>query len=144
MNSLRGAFRTLQVVQYTTSTYTTYLGTYSGSTLTGAITPQSSTSKILVQAFVNGCVRGAESAANALNLQLTRAGTQILEVKDWGLTSTTLLQVGTVNMSYLDSPATTSSTTYTINGKNSAGAITTVGTQFGTTTSTLILTEISA
>ena len=97
-----------------------------------------------MQAFINGTVRGAESAANALSLQLTRAGTQILEVQNWGLTSTTLLQVGTINMSYLDSPATTSSTTYAVNGKNAGGAITTVGVQFGSTTSTLILTEISA
>jgi hypothetical protein len=144
VNNLRGAFRTLQVVQYTTNTYTTFLGTYGASTITGAITPQSATSKILVQVFVNGCVRGAESAANALNLQLTRGSTQIEEVQNWGLTNTTLLQIGTVTMNYLDSPATTSSTTYAVNGKNSAGAITTVGVQFGSTTSTLILTEISA
>jgi hypothetical protein len=144
LNDMRGAFRTLQVVQYTYSTYVTHnSNTYTTTNLTGTITPQSSTSKILVQAFINGTVKGAEAAGNALNLEIKRNSTQIQEVQNLHLTSTAVLTIGTCHIQVLDSPATTSSITYVVNGKNSVNN-STVGTQFGNTKSTLILTEISA
>ena len=143
-NNLRGAFRVLQVVTATYSTFTTHnTTTYSDTGLTANITPQATTNKILVMAFNNGCAKGAENSANALNLQILRGATQISEVKDWGLTSTTLLQVGTIHMQVLDSPASTSALTYKLQGKNSI-ATSTVGTQYQSTTSTLVLMEISA
>ena len=143
-NDLRGAFRVLQVVTGTYGTYTTHNTTaYSDTGLTATITPQATSNKILVMAFNNGTVRGAETAANGLNLQILRGATQILEMKDWGYTNTTFLQIGTVHMQVLDSPASTSALTYKLQGKNST-ASSTVGTQFGSTTSTLVLMEISA
>jgi hypothetical protein len=143
-NDLRGAFRVLQVVTATYATFAAHNTTsYSDTGLTASITPQATTNKILVMAFNNGCVRGAENASNALSLQLLRGATQISEVKDWGGTSTTLLQLGTVHMQVLDSPASTSALTYKVQGKN-ALATSTVGTQYQSTTSTLVLMEISA
>jgi hypothetical protein len=92
---------------------------------------------------MNGCVRGAEDAGNALNLQLLRGATQIQEVLDWGLTNTALLQVGTCTIQVLDTPSTTSAVTYKVQGKNDRTG-STVGTQFNNTLSTIVLCEISA
>ena len=143
-NDLRGAFRVLQVVTATYSTFTTHNSTtYSDTGLTASITPQATTNKILVTVFNNGCVRGAENSGNALSLQLLRGATQIQQVKDWGGTSTTLLQQGTVHIQVLDSPASVSALTYKMQGKN-AIATSTVGTQYQSTTSTIVLMEISA
>ena len=144
MNLLRGGFRVLQVVQYTVATQQTHnTNVYSSTGLTGAITPSAATNKVLVLAFVNGTVKGAEAAGNALFLEILRGSTQIEEVQNLHLTSTALLTVGTCFLQVLDSPATTSSTTYTVNGKNAVNG-STVATQFGNTKSTLILAEISA
>jgi hypothetical protein len=143
-NNLRGAFRVLQVVTATYSTFTTHnTTTYTDTGLSASITPQATTNKILVMAFNNGCVRGAENTTNALSLQLLRGATQIQQVIDWGGTGTALLQQGTVHIQVLDSPASVSALTYKVQGKN-AGNVSTVGTQFGSTTSTLVLMEISA
>jgi hypothetical protein len=143
-NDLRGAFRVLQVVTATYGTFTTHNSTtYTDTNLTASITPQATTNKILVMAFNNGCVRGAEGSGNALSLRILRGATQISEVKEWGFTNTTLLQQGTVHMQVLDSPASTSALTYKVQGKNSVTG-STVGTQYQTTTSTIVLMEISA
>ena len=143
LNLLRGAFRVLQVVTATNATQVTHNSTtYSTTNLTATITPQFNNSTILVLAFMNGTVKGAENAGNALNLEIKRGTTQIQEVKDLHLTSTALLVVGTCFMSVMDSPATTSATTYTVNGKNSVNTFT-VATQFQNTKSVLVLCEIS-
>ena len=143
-NDLRGAFRVLQVVTGTTATFAGHNSTtYTDTGLSASITPQDTTNKILVMVFNNGCVRGAENSGNALCLQLLRGATQIQEVLDWGGTGTALLQLGTVPMQVLDSPASTSALTYKVQGKNAIAA-STVGTQYQSTTSTLVLMEISA
>jgi hypothetical protein len=143
-NNLRGAFRVLQVVTATYGTFTTHNSTtYTDTGLTANITPQATTNKILVMAFNNGCVRGAENNGNALSLRIMRGGTRISEVLDWSGTGTTLLMQGTVHMQVLDSPASTSALTYKVQGRNAVAA-STVGTQYQSTTSTLVLMEISA
>ena len=143
-NDLRGAFRVLQVIYSTTATFTPFGSTtYADSNLTATITPQSTTSKILVLAFNNGAVRGAEDSGNDLNLRIVRGATQILEVLGFGATGTALLQLGTVPMQVLDSPASTSALTYKVQGKNSRVG-STVGVQYQSTTSTIVLMEISA
>ena len=143
-NDLRGAFRILQVVTGTNATFTTYnTTTYSDSGVTATITPQSTSSKILVVAFMNGTVRGAEDAANHLNFQILRGATKVQEVLQLHNTGTALLQVGTCTMQILDSPASTSALVYKVQGKNGrAGS--TVGSQYQNTTSSIILYEVSA
>jgi len=144
LNLLRGAFRVLQVVTATYSTQITHnSSTYTTSNLAASITPLYSTSTILVQAFVNGTVKGAEAAGNALFLELRRGSTAIEEVQNLHLTNTALLVVGTCYIQVLDSPATTSSTTYTVYGKNAVNG-STVATQFNNVKSTITLMEISA
>ena len=144
-NDLRGAFRILQVVTGTHSTFSTCnTTTYTDLGLTATITPQSTSSKILVVAFVNGCVRGAEAATNALNLRILRGATQIQEVVGWGFTNTTLLQQGSCTIQVLDSPSTTSATVYKLQGKQQNVTQSTVGAQYQGAMSTIMLYEVSA
>lgn len=145
-NDLRGAFRILQVVQGVTnvpvsSSTTTYVSTG----LSATITPQSTSSKILI--FVNqvGGDKSSANANNAINLRLVRGASQIaLIAHSAGYTGTALnLRIAAMSTCYLDSPATTSATTYTTQFfSNSGAASATV--QIGGDLSTMILMEVSA
>jgi len=79
--------------------------------LTATITPTSSTSKILVIVSQQGVYKGD---LTTVVLNLLRGSTTILKMGQiTGYTNTTAFNaVGTVTSSYLDSPATTSATTY--------------------------------
>jgi hypothetical protein len=119
----------LQVVSATTSTQVSVSGgTYTDTTLTATITPKFSTSKILV--LVNQPARvlpQATTSAVFAGIQLVRNSTAILiPVSDGagpyqlGFASTSTNQPGFRigwNVSYLDSPATTSATTYKTQAK---------------------------
>lgn len=140
-----GGGKVLQVVQGTTSTSsTTSSTTYADTTLTASITPSATTSKILVLVAQNGCRKSDGATDNSLFLQLLRGSTQLVESQYVGFTGTNIINVvGTVNYSYLDSPATTSSTTYKTQYKNQrAGADSVV--QFGSVLSSIVLLEIGA
>jgi hypothetical protein len=143
-NDLRGAFRVLQVVAGQHSTQVNHNSTsYTTSNVKATITPSATTNKILVFAHMNGTVKGAENAGNGLFLEIRRGGTPIHEVKNLHETGTALLSIGTCTMLVLDSPATTSATTYEVFGKNAVAAAT-VATQLNNVTSRIILAEISA
>ena len=146
MNDLRGAFRILQVVQGVTntpvsSTTTTYVDTG----LTATITPQSATSKILVLVSQVGGDKNVLNVNNAINLNLVRGATQIaLIAHSAGYTGTALnLRIATLSTCYLDSPATTSATTYKTQFFSNSGA-SGVSLQIGGDLSTMTLLEISA
>jgi len=118
-NGLRGAFRVLQVVSTAkTDTFTTTSATFVDVTgMSVTITPQEATSQILVMVQGN---TGNNSAANGCFFNLLRDSTQI-EIGD---TASLRTRVSTqtysdgdnrfVNfgLTFLDSPATTSATTY--------------------------------
>ena len=115
--------KVLQVVNatYSTSTSTTS-STYVDTGLTVSITPLFSTSKILIETFVSF----GKNATNAQGkLQVVRNSTSIIEFeKGAPYTGTTLvLDVGSVGTTYLDSPATTSATTYKIQFAAQSGYI---------------------
>jgi hypothetical protein len=130
MNDLRGAFRVLQVVSTAkTDTFTTTSTSYTDVTgLSVSITPQSSTSKILVLAQINGADAFGTSAGW---VQLVRGSTAI----DIGDTAGSRISasgqfsspygsaINNINLSFLDSPATTSATTYKIQARTYAGSI---------------------
>lgn len=112
----------LQVVNAQTTTDTTTSGTtYVDTTLTATITPKFATSKILVLLNQNGLGRSAGgNAGDAIALILIRNSTTLATptvystytggaVNAYGFVST---------LSYLDSPATTSATTYKTQFKN--------------------------
>jgi len=137
-NNLRGAFRVLQVVAGTTTTQvSTTSATYATSNLTASITPQSSTSKILVmtsQPFL------ASTAAAQIGMRLVRGATTVFTNQgNYFATDTGV----TTNMLYLDSPATTSSTTYTVQFARISGTGTAFA-QLSFDPANIILMEISA
>jgi hypothetical protein len=116
-----GGGKILQVVQATYSTATTSTSTsFSDSGLSATITPSSASSKVLV--FVAQQLRGyRESTFQAVSFQLVRGASAILTY-DYqasnGLLNLQAIGATTVSyntnpaINYLDSPATTSATTY--------------------------------
>jgi len=171
MNDLRGAFRILQVVSTTkTDTFTASVAigaTTSITGLTASITPSSATSKVLVLAQVNASatLTYAESAVTIL----TRGGTPICVGDAAGSRSRGTSGSGLnalagtwggeaaygIPILFLDSPATTSATTYGIDighTGNGTGTVR-VNTPSNTgldrsdiwrTTSTITVMEVSA
>jgi hypothetical protein len=116
-NALRGAFRILQVVTGTTNTQTsTGSGTYSDVGLSAAITPQASSSKIMVFVQINYY----NSSTNKTTFNIVRGSTQINETNPLGGDANNI--DGGHFLTFLDSPSTTSSTTYKVQFKTNAGA----------------------
>ena len=146
MNDLRGAFRILQVVQATYGTAeTTTSATYVDTSLTATITPSSTTSKILVLCNVNFQQKsgGSGTSTGSAYHAIERGGSQIYEHPTGFVFHTTSFEsrlANTCTLSYLDSPATTSATTYTLQHKTSK----TLVTFDGDNVATLILLEVSA
>lgn len=105
----------LQVVNGTYATQTsTSTSTYVTTGLTASITPRSASSKILVFANVGGVYKQANNTS--VSLRLYRGASSIIQFEDNAAynATTTNICVGTCSATYLDSPATTSSTTYTV------------------------------
>jgi hypothetical protein len=138
-----GGGKVLQVVEGTTTTQATNnTSTYQDTGLTATITPSSATSKILVFVNQNGCVKNNLDANSQIQLKLMRTSTTIADT--YALyTATALTQEGCVSLSKLDSPSTTSATTYKTqfnNPQNTSG----VKVQNNDGRSTIILMEIGA
>jgi hypothetical protein len=151
-----GGGKVLQVVQATYSTSTTVASTtFTDSGLSASITPSSATSKVLV--LYSMAVQSSRDNYNAYGAQrLLRGSTAILEAAsglqnaigisvETSATETAMSINAMISGNYLDSPATTSSTTYkvqlaTFNTANSGNI---VG-QYGAFPSQMILMEIGA
>jgi hypothetical protein len=147
-----GGGKVLQVVQGTTSTSTTIsTTTYTDTTLTATITPTLSTSKVLVLVMQNWSNFANTSAAYSA-IKLLRGSTDVyVSPVNYGLggtygnNSTIVESRGMAPVIYLDSPATTSATTYKTQGRpefstNSQNVVF----QQGSNPSTIILLEIGA
>ena len=110
-----GAGAVLQVVSNTFATATSTTSTsYQASGLTLSITPTSATSKILITGAVPYDVYGGSN--NQATLALYKGATNLMTngfaiIASGGSAE---LQSGSMAVNFLDSPATTSSTTYTI------------------------------
>jgi hypothetical protein len=129
-NALRGAFRVLQVVSTAkTDTFTTASTSFTDVTgLSVSITPQSSSSKILVLAQVNGADDfGVSSGFIRLSRDTTAidigdtAGSRIRASAQFSSPYNGAMNV--LNLSFLDSPATTTATTYKIQAATWAGTL---------------------
>jgi len=144
-NDLRGAFRILQVVSGTTTTSTSSsTATFVDTTLTATITPQSSSSKILVIVTQNGCNKSNGNAFTALSLRLLRGATVIQTIgNSLGFSGNAEQANFCASKTILDSPATTSATTYKTQ-LNSPFAFATATVQTSSVESTIILMEVSA
>jgi hypothetical protein len=145
-----GGGKVLQVVNANTSTFTANsTDTYADvSGLTASITPSSATSKILVLVSANGLYKSAAHADNAVRLRLVRGATEILLIESIaGWTNSTVANTTASSTSYLDSPNTTSSTTYKVQIANYRnGASVGINLELGSVlpNSTITLLEIGA
>jgi len=147
-----GGGKVLQVVQGITTTETTIASTtLTDTTITATITPTASTSKILVLVMAQSTQYRAADATYAA-ATLFRGATAIVEYpsdKYGGITvASSPSEINYRRLTaihYLDSPATTSATTYKIQSAahNTSGSAF-IRFQTGSTPSTIILMEIGA
>ena len=122
--------KVLQVVTATTTTATTIsTTTYADSGLSASITPSSASSKILVLITQPTLMQRSTSQANA-GIKLLRGATTIADFapsgyESFGVTAggTSIVAVrGMVTVSWLDSPSTTSATTYKTQGRTESNS----------------------
>ena len=145
MALIKNTKKVLQVVQGSTSTETrNSTNTLADTTLTASITPVSTSNKVLVLLNQAGCDKSSANAGNQMVLKLLRGTTAIATfANNAGYTNSTLtLSFGSVGCIYLDSPSSTSSTTYKtqLSCGNNTAAVGVQGT--GGETSTITLIEI--
>jgi hypothetical protein len=141
-----GGGKVLQVVSGVTTTSTAINGTVlTDTTITATITPSAATSKVLV--LVTGAYYADADNGTALGIKmaLLRGGTTIWD----GGSNTHYWQVlvgvkNQMNLNYLDSPNTTSATTYKIQGAEQVAANHTMVWQESSQPSVITLLEIGA
>jgi hypothetical protein len=139
MNNLRGAFRVLQVLSTSTTTETSTTSTTFAdvTNLTLTITPQATTSKILVMSstfyYATGALQGS--------IRYLRGATNIYSSVLGVFPTTTGFSLSST---YLDSPATVAATTYKVQFAKDSGAGTLFVNPSAISSSTLTLMEISA
>jgi len=141
--------KVLQVIHSNFSTYVNSTSTsYIQSSLTASITPSSTSSKILI--FMNILGVGNNSSTTSIRFKLVKNNTtDIIEYDDIAGYDSGSNTIGsnTSHLNYLDSPATTSSTTYTMYFKRSQGSGVIFFNNYvslvGGTSSTITLMEIA-
>ena len=137
-----GAGRLLQVVQKSTSaTTTTSLDTYVNTYLTQDITPAYADSKILIRVSFPIEMIGDNSAYFTLVRGSTNISPATNPIHGFGIYSPSASDRTTVSFSYLDSPATTSATTYTLQIKSANSGTNTICGNYGA--QIMILEEIA-
>jgi hypothetical protein len=139
--SINGIVEAYANATYSTETSTSS-STYSDSGLSASITPSSSSSKILVIVDVQG---GKTTGVTGLDLKLLRGSTDlIIFAKASGYNGGTSYNlVGSSSCCYLDSPATTSSTTYKVQLASNSN-VSTARINDNSSVSTISLMEIAA
>jgi trimeric autotransporter adhesin len=135
-----------KVVQIVAATYETGTSnsttTFADTGLTATITPTSASNKILVIWDQGGLQKTATNASSELELKLLRGATTIATGYA-GLTATALNNnPGNVGATILDTPATTSATTYKSQFRNGVNAASVVC-QYNAGTSSLVLMEVT-
>jgi hypothetical protein len=119
VNNLRGAFRILQVVNATFATVAASISaTYADTGLTATITPSATSSKILMMVSTTSFT---DTANTGLGLRLVRGATTLVTNIGYSQSSGGSV-AGDPNFSYLDSPNTTSATTYKLQFARNTGA----------------------
>jgi hypothetical protein len=151
MDFVWGADGSGAVVQVKSATYSTATSTtsttYVASGLSLSITPTSASNKILCFVNVSG-ITARSGNDSGYFMRLRRAGTAILDDGDYvtyilanGVAST---QLGMpITRVFLDSPATTSATTYDVQISSDGGGSATVTAQWNSNTSTITLMEVT-
>lgn len=139
--------KVLQVITAETSTSTAISSTsYADTGITATITPSSTSSRILVLITANTYNdSGGSRTAIGAGARIVRGATQVYaqNLSTYLQTASAVLQlIVSNNYIYLDSPATTSSTTYKLQAKQSSASDTVYYNNAGTSTITLL--EIGA
>ena len=107
----------IQTVSGTSATtYTTASTSFTATGLTATITPQFSNSKVFI--LVNGVALSSSTAYQSIQT-IYRNSTNL--GSSTGFTFVNLTQDTATSMSFLDSPATTSATTYTVYFRSNGG-----------------------
>jgi hypothetical protein len=136
----------LQVVEGSTTTNATNsTSTYADTNLTATITPTLATSKVLVFFSQNGCLKSG-GTTNSLAIRLLRGATQLTQ-QTQGNGSNINSFLGSYSNSVLDTPATTSATTYKtqLASTDNSNSVEVQATTAGyTSRSSIILMEIGA
>jgi len=148
LTNLPGGGKVLQVVE---NTATSAIATYSDSWYTmysTSITPSSTSSRIVVLAYVGSMYMNLGSNQAQFNWRIDRAGGTITGQNtnfhaEIGRGETSIGQRGFINMGIVDEPNTTSSVSYNVQAKRHNGS---GGVQINDTsgTSSIILMEIGA
>jgi len=112
-----GGGKVLQVVQHTFSNQNTNTSSTSfvSTWMTGAITPSSTSSKILVFANASALLDAYSNQGINSEYAIFRGGTEVYAL---GITSWTDSGSGGTSINFLDSPSTTSAVTYNIRIRN--------------------------
>lgn len=128
----------------TTSSTATTSATFVATNITATITPTTTSGKILI--IVSGCVDvPAGAGGNAADMTLFRgSSTNLGSAQGFcELTQTATVAVRySFSIVYLDSPATTSATSYTVYVRNNGGAAGTLTVASDTTTQSIVLIEV--
>ena len=133
----------LQVVQGSASTSVSATSSYIDTGLTATITPSSTSSKILVMVQQQGC-KATLISTGCLDMKLQRNSSDIYNFAIayfYGYVSTEFRS--DISGCYLDSPSTTSATTYKTVFKANNGGTSTVQNDGANTVSTITLMEIA-
>jgi hypothetical protein len=143
--------KVIQVVSATTTTEVNVTSAYADSGVTATITPTSASNKVLVWISSN-IGSGSPSAGNYPNgtYQILRDATIIYGptgnmISFWNPSpsisgsGTERLSVGTLSVNFLDTPATTSATTYKLQGRSNAN----LRFQNNTSNGSIILMEVT-
>jgi hypothetical protein len=135
----------VQVVSVSYSTSTTNTSTtYADTGLTATITPSSASNKILVMVAQNGLERSNTSNNQCMGIRLLRGATNVAQIAtNQDFTGAAQNHYfGGASINYMDSPATTSATTYKTQFNQNAGSGT-VTVQIDSSVSTMILMEVA-
>ena len=131
----------VQVVQTTSNTQTIIGTSFTACAPTVAITPSSSSNKILVRFNMGGMVNGT---LNEVRLQIKRGSTVIKLSTRYGYSSNASSGWIPCPITYeiLDSPSTTSATTYTLEAMKQTSGSFEINSSGGSDSGTAIATEI--
>ena len=137
--------KVLQVVNATTTTQTVSSTlTFVDTTLTATITPTLDTSKVLILISHNGNRRTNGNSSTGMQMRLMRGATTLTTfLKESMNTASTLNQQQECSLNWLDTPATTSATTYKTQFANIWNA-SSVSVQESSAASSITLIEIGA
>jgi len=141
-----GGGKVLQVVQATTSTQAlNSTTTFADTGLSATITPTLATSKVLILISHQGAGHDASNASDSVNFRILRGATDLGTFNaQFGYQNASEWFLAHWGTNYLDSPATTSATTYKTQFSSNVAASSSYVNKSNVGISTIILLEIGA